>query len=127
MLVSIEEANAIIDVWETLQHESMTLTPARAERAYEMIDWLRRSITAMGEPERYTRWELVMFSFMSWVTNFRFRLLRWRNRHAVFTLMLTREERSALLKFLVLQKPEANLYPVIERLKVVGHAGRTAG
>lgn len=117
LVVTIEEANALIDVWEALQHADAELTDSRYDKAFEIIDWLRRSITAVGKPPRHALPQLLLFTLLSWRMRIKFKLLRWKNRHAIHALMLTREERAALLRFLVLHTPAPDLYPVIERLR----------
>lgn len=122
LVVTIDEANALVDVWEALNHEGAELSSNRYAAALELVDWLRRSVSAAGKPTRYSFLQQLQFTLLNWRLTAKFRLLKWRNRHAVHTLMLTREERKSLLRFLVVREVNADLYPVIERLKEVDGA-----
>jgi hypothetical protein len=116
LLVTVNQANGLIDAWEAL-HDEHELTTHRYQDALEIIDWLRLSLTAMGVPPRYSRNERASQTFRNFVLRSKFALLRWLNHRQVIAVYITEEERLALRKFLVLQRPPPELRTLIERLQ----------
>jgi hypothetical protein len=114
LVLTTEQANALIDIWEALQHDT-NLSENRIQNAYDIIEWLRVSLIALGKPTRYSTWDRVRQDLR---IHLKTKLLRWRNRHAVITVRLTREERIALLEMLELQKSREELRAVIEKVRL---------
>ena len=116
VLLTKDEANALIDTWEALQHD-VPLTYERYHQALDTIEWLRSSIGNVGKPPKNTLTERIRLEWRVLVVNVKHTWLRWRYRQHAHVLRLTQRERTALLSLLILQKPNMDLMPVIERLK----------
>lgn len=123
VLLSRDEANALIDVWESLQHDHHP-TPSRASNAFHTIEWIRNSIGDIGRAPQRGFWSLVRLEFTILKVNIRQAWLRWRYKHHAHVLLLTQNERTALMRLLVTHKSDPELRTVIERLKAGNaHAG----
>ena len=116
VLLSRDEANALVDVWESLQHGYQP-APARASSAFHTIEWIRNSIGDVGRAPQRGFWSLVRLEFTILRINVRQAWLRWRYKHHSHVLLLTPRERTALMRLLVTHKSDPELRTVIERLK----------
>lgn len=124
LLLSVNEANALIDAWEALNHEQ-PITPSRYDTALKTIEWVRLSIGAVGRKPRYSIIERVRHELREKYLVTKLLFLQWHVKRTVYLVNLTREERVALLKFLILHKATGDLAPVMERLNRGGDECRT--
>lgn len=115
LVLTRDEAYALIDLWESWR-EGKTISHSRYESALRTVEWLRLSVQVLGKPTRYPLRVRLIQAWRNFRLRSKYRFLVWKNKHQVIDLPITESERIALLRLLVLHKPQEGLSEVIERL-----------